>query len=71
MNNPERALRAQEAITQLDFTSDPFEQDALKDIEADRRIQQVSAARGMIWASIISVPLWLFAGITVVIYFNK
>jgi hypothetical protein len=71
MSNPERALRVDEAITYLDFTSDAFGQDVLGHTEADRKIQNLSAAKGMIWAFIISVPLWLVAGITVVIYLNS
>ncbi|OPY12798.1 MAG: hypothetical protein A4E69_02013 [Syntrophus sp. PtaB.Bin138] len=71
MNSLDRALKVDEAITHLDFTSDTFEQDVLKNIDADRRIDNLRAAKGMIWAFIISVPLWLFAGITVVIYINR
>ena len=75
MSNPEKALRVDEAITYLDFTSDAFGQDVLSNdvfsnTEADRRPQNLSAAKGMIWAFVISVPLWLVAGITVVIYLN-
>ncbi len=77
MSNPERALRVDEAITYLDFTSDAFGQDVLSNndvlshTEADRRIQNLSAAKGMIWAFVISVPVWLVAGITVVFYLSQ
>ena len=64
MHYPERILRVGDIITEVDLATDACARDIYEDFEFDNRIKNLSAAKGMLWGFMISVPLWLLAGIT-------
>jgi hypothetical protein len=63
MQYPERILRVDDIITEIDLATDACARDISEDFEFDNRMKNLTAAKGILWGFMISVPLWLLAGI--------